>query len=82
MAQGGEVTIQAKDAEALKKYAAGNAKTLLEKGVKIEEVKGMKSDFAIAPSKGGYKLTFGDAEFVASSSVLTSPASSSPKRKK
>lgn len=64
LAKGGDVTIQAKDAEELKKYVAGNAKTLLEKGVKIEEVKGMKTDFAIAPAKGGYKLTFGDAELI------------------
>ena len=64
LAQGGQVTIQAKDAEALKKYVAGNAKTLLDKGVKIEEVKGLKTDFAIVPQKGGYKLTFGDQEFV------------------
>lgn len=64
LAQGGQVTIQAKDAEALKKYVAANAKTLLDKGVKIEEVKGLKTDFAIVPQKGGYKLTFGDQEFV------------------
>lgn len=64
LAQNGAVTIQAKDAEALKKYVAANAKALLEKGVKIEEVKGLKTDFAIVPQKGGYKLTFGDQEFV------------------
>lgn len=65
LAQNGEVTIQAKDAEALKKYVASNAKGLLEKGVKIEEVKGQKTDFAIVPQKGGYKLTFGDNELIA-----------------
>lgn len=61
----GDVNIEAKDAEALKKYFAANAKDLLNKGVKINEVKGIKTDFAIAPEKGGYKLNFGDAEFVA-----------------
>ena len=60
----GEVSIEAKDAEALKKYVAGNAKGLLEKGVKIVEVKGQKTDFTIVPAKGGYKLTFGDNEFI------------------
>lgn len=64
LAQKGEVVIEAKDAEALKKYVAGNAKGLLEKGVKIAEVKGQKTDFAIIPEKGGYKLTFGDNELI------------------
>lgn len=65
MAKGGEVLIQAKDAEALKKYFAANAKGLLDKGVKVESVKGIKTDFAIQPAKGGYKLAFGDAELEA-----------------
>lgn len=64
MVKDGAVTIEAKDAEALKKYFAANAKGLLEKGIKIEEVKGIKTDFAIVPEKGGYKLNFGDKEFV------------------
>lgn len=64
MAKEGIVTISTKDAEELKKYFAANAKALLDKGVKIEEVKDIKTDFAIAPEKGGYKLTFGDREFV------------------
>ena len=65
MAKDGEVLIETKDAEALKKYFAANAKGLLEKGVKIAEVKGIKTDFTIQPAKGGYKLAFGDAEFIA-----------------
>lgn len=65
MAKDGEVAIQAKDAKALNDYLKANAKALLEKGLKIEEVKGQKADFTIAPAKGGYKLSFGDAEFVA-----------------
>ena len=65
MAKDGEVLIETKDAEALKKYFAANVKGLLDKGVKIAEVKGIKTDFAIQPAKGGYKLAFGDAEFVA-----------------
>ena len=65
LAKNGEVLIEAKDAEALKKYFTANAKGLLDKGVKIAEVKGIKTDFAIQPAKGGYKLAFGDAEFIA-----------------
>ena len=65
MAKEGEVLIEAKDAEALRKSFAANAKGLLDKGVTIKEVKGIKTDFAIQPAKGGYKLAFGDAEFIA-----------------
>ena len=65
MGKEGNVVIEAKDAEALKKYFAANAKGLLEKGVEIKEVKGIKTDFTIQPAKGGYKLAFGDAEFIA-----------------
>ena len=65
LAKGGEVLIEAKDAEALRKYFAANAKDLLQKGVEIKEVKGIKTQFAIAPKDGGYKLAFGDDEFIA-----------------
>ena len=65
LAKQGEVNIEAKDGEALKKYFAANAKGLLDKGVNIKEVKGIKTDFTIQPANGGYKLAFGDAEFVA-----------------
>ena len=64
MAKDGEVEIDAKDAEALKAYFEANAKGLLDKGVQINEVKGIKTDFAIKPAKGGYKLAFGEKEFV------------------
>ncbi len=65
MAKDGKVEIDAKDAEALKSYFAANAKGLLDKGVQINEVKGLKTDFQLKPEKGGYKLSFGEAEFVA-----------------
>ena len=65
MAKDGDVVIRAKDAEALKQFYAANAKAQLDKGVKIEEVKGIKTDFTIQPAKGGYKLAFGDAELEA-----------------
>ena len=60
----GAVEIDAKDAKALEEYFIANAKDVLEKGVKINEVKGIKTDFAIVSEKGGYKLAFGEKEFV------------------
>lgn len=65
MAKDGEVRIEAKDAEALRKYFAANAKDALSKGIKIDEVKGMKTDFQIVSEKAGYKLSFGAEEFEA-----------------
>lgn len=65
MAKDGNVTIEAKDAEALTKYFVANTKGLLDKGVKIVEVKNIKTDFSIVPETGGYKLNFGEKEFVA-----------------
>ena len=65
MAKDGNVAIEAKDAEALRTYFAGHAKALLDKGVTISEVKGIKSDFQIRPAQGGYKLSFGEEELVA-----------------
>ena len=65
MAKQGEVHIEAKDAESLKKYFAANVKGILDNIVTISEVKGIKTDFTIQPAKGGYKLAFGDAEFIA-----------------
>lgn len=64
-AKDGQVTIEAKDAKALADYFAANAKDALSKGVKINETKGIKTDFAITPAEGGYKITFGDDEFIA-----------------
>lgn len=65
MVKDGKVTVEAQDAKALQAYFESNAKGLLAKGVKIEEVKGIKTDFQIIPEKGGYKLAFGEQEFVA-----------------
>lgn len=59
------LTIQAKDANALTDYFMTNAKDLLNKGVKITEANGIKADFAIQPASAGYKITFGDEEFIA-----------------
>jgi len=65
MVQDGAVCIEAKDAAALIKYFEANAKGLLEKGIEIKEVKGLKTDFSIRSVNGGYKLNFGQAEFKA-----------------
>ena len=65
LAKAGHVTIDAKDAEALKTYFVAQAKGLMDKGVTINEVKGLKTAFEIKPEKGGYKLAFGEAELIA-----------------
>jgi hypothetical protein len=60
-----DVTIQAADAKALTDYFVANAKALLDKGVKIEQVNGKKTSFTLAPADGAYKISFGEEEFVA-----------------
>ncbi|MDR1814715.1 MAG: hypothetical protein LBR18_07720 [Tannerella sp.] len=59
-----DVTIQTADAAALTDYFAANAKDLLDRGVRIEQVNGKKTSFTLAPADGSYKLTFGDDEFI------------------
>lgn len=58
------LTIQSADAEVLKTYFMSNAKDLLNKGYKIEQVNGKKSSFSVIPADGSYKITFGEDEFV------------------
>ena len=59
------VTIQAADAKALTDYFESNAKDLLDKGLKIEQVNGKKTSFTLAPANGAYKISFGEDEFIA-----------------
>jgi len=59
------VTIQATDAQTLTDYFEANAKELLERGVKIEQVNGKKTSFTLASADGAYKMSFGDEEFIA-----------------
>ena len=59
------VTIRTAEAKALTDYFVANAKELLDKGVKIEQVNGKKTSFTLAPADGAYKISFGDEEFVA-----------------
>ena len=58
------VVISTADATSLKAVFAKKAKALLDKGVKIEEVNGKKTQFTVAPADGSYKVNFGEAEFV------------------
>lgn len=55
--------IQTKAADELKAYFEGNAKELLEKGIKIEKVNGKDTSFTIQPVDGSYKVNFGEEEF-------------------
>ena len=57
------IVISTADAEGLKKYFATNAKAVLDKGVKIEQVNGNKTLFTISPADGSYKVNFGEEEF-------------------
>jgi len=59
-----QLTIGAEDAAALKSYFENNAKELLDKGVKIEQINGKKHSFTIAPTAAAYKINFGEEEFI------------------
>ena len=56
--------ISTADAEGLTKYFAAKAKDLLDKGVKIEQVNGIKTLFSVSPADGSYKVNFGEEEFM------------------
>ena len=58
------IVISTADADGLKKYFASQAKALLDKGVKIEQVNGMKTLFSVSPADGSYKVNFGEEEFM------------------
>lgn len=57
------IVISTSEADSLKKYFASKAKELLDKGVKIEQVNGLKTLFSISPADGSYKVNFGEEEF-------------------
>jgi len=57
------ITIQTSDAKALTDYFASNAKDLLNKSVKIEQISGKPASFTILPADGSYKINFGEEEF-------------------
>ena len=58
-----DIVITAEDAEGLKAVFAKQAKSLLDKSVKIEGVHGQKALFTIEPADGSYKVNFGEEEF-------------------
>jgi V/A-type H+-transporting ATPase subunit E len=58
-----ELVIGTEDAKALRAYFATKAKALLDKGIKVEEVNGLKHAFTVAPADGAYKIVFGENEF-------------------
>ena len=59
------LVISTSEAEELKAFFAKNAKALLDKGVEIKQVNGLKTSFSIAPADGSYKVNFGEGEFEA-----------------
>ncbi|MDR2469384.1 MAG: hypothetical protein LBD27_02740 [Tannerella sp.] len=61
----GSLTICTPDAQALAAYFTANAKDVLDRGVKIEQVNGKDTSFFIAPADGSYKVAFGEDEFIA-----------------
>lgn len=58
-----DLVILTEDAKALKSLFASKAKSLLDKGLKIEEVNNNKTLFTIQPSDDSYKIDFGKEEF-------------------
>lgn len=59
-----KLTIGVETANELESYIASNAKDLLNKGLKIESVNGIKTGFTVAPEDGSYKVKFGEEEFM------------------
>lgn len=57
------LVISTAEADELKAFFAAKAKALLDKGVEIKQVNGLKSSFSIAPADGSYKVNFGEKEF-------------------
>jgi V/A-type H+-transporting ATPase subunit E len=57
------IVIESDKANELRTYFAAKAKALLDKGVTIKEVNGVKSLFTVKPVDGSYKVEFGQEEF-------------------
>lgn len=58
------LTVGVENPEELESYIASHAKGLLDKGLKIESVNGIKTGFTLSPEDGSYKVKFGEEEFV------------------
>lgn len=59
-----KLTIGVANADELKNYISANAKNLLDKGLNIESVNGIKTGFTLSPEDGSYKVKFGEDEFI------------------
>lgn len=59
-----QLVISTSEAEDLKKFFAAKAKDLLDKGVEVKQVNGVKG-FSVSPADGSYKVNFGEGEFEA-----------------
>lgn len=57
------VTVGVENPAELEQYIASQAKELLDKGLKIETVNGIKTGFTVSPGDGSYKVVFGEKEF-------------------
>ncbi|MDO5663845.1 MAG: hypothetical protein Q4G63_01140 [Bacteroidia bacterium] len=62
--KGENLNIGVDNSEDLKNFIAGNAKGLLDKGLKIESVNGLKAGFTLSPEDGSYRVKFGEEEFI------------------
>ncbi|QRX63246.1 hypothetical protein JS578_10245 [Dysgonomonadaceae bacterium zrk40] len=58
------LTVGVEHPEELESYIASNLKQILEKGLKIEAVNGIKTGFTLSPADGSYKMRFGEEEFI------------------
>ncbi len=58
------LTIGVENSEDFGKYIASNAKNLLDTGLKIESVNGLKTGFTLSPEDGSYRVKFGEEEFI------------------
>lgn len=58
------LTIGVDNSKALTDYITANAKSLLDKGLKIETVNNLKSGFVLSPHDGSYRVKFAEEEFI------------------
>lgn len=58
------IVISTNDSDSLKQYFVLHAKELLDKGVEIDQVNGLKTSFTVSPKDGSYKINFGEEEFL------------------
>ena len=57
-----QLVISTSEAEELKAFFTAKAKGLLDKGVEVKQINGVKG-FSISPADGSYKVNFGEGEF-------------------